>query len=196
MCEAAGITMGSWRSGWEQGWGLQCSSVEGLLLWELGVAHGARIVVCRGREYLLEAEERRFGRVGICLNAREQRDTQGHPKNVGKGGTAQVQGPALHWRGPQCSFPTCDFQDSISLLLEAVRTKNEELAQTWKKSEQWATIEQLCSKRGVPGAGCPSGRGSLVPWQSWLGVVWSHSQAATEAAGGMWGGSCSMVMES
>ncbi|KFO52971.1 Nuclear protein localization protein 4, partial [Corvus brachyrhynchos] len=47
--------------------------------------------------------------------------------------------------GPQCSFPTCDFQDSISLLLEAVRTKNEELAQTWKKSEQWATIEQLCS---------------------------------------------------
>ncbi|KGL74165.1 Nuclear protein localization protein 4, partial [Tinamus guttatus] len=39
----------------------------------------------------------------------------------------------------------CAFQDSISLLLEAVRTKNEELAQTWKKSEQWATIEQLCS---------------------------------------------------
>ncbi|NXY38733.1 NPL4 protein, partial [Pomatorhinus ruficollis] len=40
--------------------------------------------------------------------------------------------------------------DSISLLLEAVRTKNEELAQTWKKSEQWATIEQLCSTVGVP----------------------------------------------
>lgn len=41
----------------------------------------------------------------------------------------------------------CGFlQDSISLLLEAVRTRNEELAQTWKKSEQWATIEQLCSK--------------------------------------------------
>lgn len=38
------------------------------------------------------------------------------------------------------------FQDSISLLLEAVRTRDEELAQTWKKSEQWATIEQLCSK--------------------------------------------------
>lgn len=38
------------------------------------------------------------------------------------------------------------LQDSISLLLEAVRTKNEELAQTWKKSEQWATIEQLCSE--------------------------------------------------
>uniref|UniRef100_A0A8C5U9T6 Nuclear protein localization protein 4 homolog n=1 Tax=Malurus cyaneus samueli TaxID=2593467 RepID=A0A8C5U9T6_9PASS len=72
------------------------------------------------------------------------------------------------------------LRDSISLLLEAVRTKNEELAQTWKKSEQWATIEQLCSKRGIPGAGGPSGRG--VPWQSWLGVVWSCSQAATEAA--------------
>lgn len=63
----------------------------------------------------------------------------------------------------QCSFSTCDFQDSISLLLEAVRTKNEELAQTWKKSEQWATIEQLCSKRGVPRAGCPSGRGVPCP---------------------------------
>ncbi|XP_054112577.1 nuclear protein localization protein 4 homolog isoform X5 [Callithrix jacchus] len=37
------------------------------------------------------------------------------------------------------------LQDSISLLLEAVRTRNEELAQTWKRSEQWATIEQLCN---------------------------------------------------
>ncbi|KAG7491224.1 hypothetical protein MATL_G00000680 [Megalops atlanticus] len=35
-------------------------------------------------------------------------------------------------------------QDSIDLLLDAVKTSNEELAQTWKKSEQWATIEQLC----------------------------------------------------
>ncbi|KFQ08205.1 Nuclear protein localization protein 4, partial [Haliaeetus albicilla] len=43
------------------------------------------------------------------------------------------------------SEPPNLVQDSISLLLEAVRTKNEELAQTWKKSEQWATIEQLCS---------------------------------------------------
>lgn len=39
MCEAAGMTMGSWRSGWKQGWGLECSSMEGLHLWELGVAH-------------------------------------------------------------------------------------------------------------------------------------------------------------
>lgn len=38
------------------------------------------------------------------------------------------------------------LQDSIDLLLDAVRTSNEDLAQTWKKSEQWATIEQLCSK--------------------------------------------------
>uniref|UniRef100_A0A8C6T384 Nuclear protein localization protein 4 homolog n=1 Tax=Neogobius melanostomus TaxID=47308 RepID=A0A8C6T384_9GOBI len=36
--------------------------------------------------------------------------------------------------------------DSIGLLLDAVKTSNEDLAQTWKKSEQWATIEQLCSK--------------------------------------------------
>ncbi|KAI2585619.1 NPLOC4 isoform 13, partial [Pan troglodytes] len=42
------------------------------------------------------------------------------------------------------------LQDSISLLLEAVRTRNEELAQTWKRSEQWATIEQLCSSRHSP----------------------------------------------
>ncbi|XP_032097241.1 nuclear protein localization protein 4 homolog isoform X2 [Cebus imitator] len=41
------------------------------------------------------------------------------------------------------------LQDSISLLLEAVRTRNEELAQTWKRSEQWATIEQLCSTVGL-----------------------------------------------
>ena len=38
------------------------------------------------------------------------------------------------------------LQDSIGLLLDAVRTSNEDLAQTWKKSEQWATIEQLCSE--------------------------------------------------
>lgn len=38
------------------------------------------------------------------------------------------------------------LQDSIGLLLDAVRTSNEDLAQTWKKFEEWATIEQLCSK--------------------------------------------------
>lgn len=38
------------------------------------------------------------------------------------------------------------LQDSIDLLLDAVKTSNEDLAQTWKKSEQWATIEQLCSE--------------------------------------------------
>uniref|UniRef100_A0AAX7TW01 NPL4 homolog, ubiquitin recognition factor n=1 Tax=Astatotilapia calliptera TaxID=8154 RepID=A0AAX7TW01_ASTCA len=40
------------------------------------------------------------------------------------------------------------LRDSIGLLLEAVKTSNEDLAQTWKKSEQWATIEQLCSTVG------------------------------------------------
>lgn len=74
---------------------------------------------------------------------------------------------------PGADFPllfVCGLQDSISLLLEAVRTKNEELAQTWKKSEQWATIEQLCSKKGArgrapsplgPGTG-PRARGKLI----------------------------------
>ncbi|MEQ2187225.1 Nuclear protein localization protein 4 [Goodea atripinnis] len=40
------------------------------------------------------------------------------------------------------------LRDSIGLLLDAVKTSNEQLAQTWKKSEQWATIEQLCSTEG------------------------------------------------
>lgn len=40
------------------------------------------------------------------------------------------------------------LSDSIDLLLDAVKTSNEDLAQTWKKSEQWATIEQLCSTVG------------------------------------------------
>uniref|UniRef100_A0A6Q2Z1I8 Nuclear protein localization protein 4 homolog n=1 Tax=Esox lucius TaxID=8010 RepID=A0A6Q2Z1I8_ESOLU len=38
------------------------------------------------------------------------------------------------------------LKESIGLLLDAVKMKDEELAQTWKNSEQWATIEQLCSK--------------------------------------------------
>ena len=73
-------------------------------------------------------------------------------------------------------FPSYGFQDSISLLLEAVRTKNEEHAQTWKKSEQWATIEQLCSKKGGPsgrGVPCPSGQG----WAKVAGGWWLHSAA-------------------
>uniref|UniRef100_A0A3Q3LW01 Nuclear protein localization protein 4 homolog n=1 Tax=Mastacembelus armatus TaxID=205130 RepID=A0A3Q3LW01_9TELE len=40
------------------------------------------------------------------------------------------------------------LRDSIGLLLDAVKTSNEDLAQTWKKSEQWATIEQLCGTVG------------------------------------------------
>lgn len=63
--------------------------------------------------------------------------------------------PYLCWRLPfywpslPLSHPSvcvCFLQDSIGLLLDAVKTSNEELAQTWKKSEQWATIEQLCSE--------------------------------------------------
>ncbi|KAL4658201.1 hypothetical protein GN956_G2963 [Arapaima gigas] len=45
------------------------------------------------------------------------------------------------------------LRDSIGLLLDAVRTSNEDLAQTWRRSEQWATIEQLCGTVG----GHPSG---------------------------------------
>ncbi|EGW06242.1 Nuclear protein localization protein 4-like [Cricetulus griseus] len=64
------------------------------------------------------------------------------------------------------------LQDSISLLLEAVRTRNEELAQTWKKSEQWATIEQLCSTVGVqlPGLheyGAVGGSARAAPSAMW-----------------------------
>ncbi|KAH0517965.1 Nuclear protein localization protein 4-like protein, partial [Microtus ochrogaster] len=64
------------------------------------------------------------------------------------------------------------LQDSISLLLEAVRTRNEELAQTWKKSEQWATIEQLCSTVGVQ-----------LPGIQEYGAVGGSAHAATSA---MW----------
>nr|KAF6416641.1 NPL4-like protein, ubiquitin recognition factor [Molossus molossus] len=64
------------------------------------------------------------------------------------------------------------LQDSISLLLEAVRTRDEELAQTWKKSEQWATIEQLCSTVGVQ-----------LPGLHEYGAVGGPSHAATAA---MW----------
>ncbi|EDL34745.1 nuclear protein localization 4 homolog (S. cerevisiae), isoform CRA_c [Mus musculus] len=64
------------------------------------------------------------------------------------------------------------LQDSISLLLEAVRTRNEELAQTWKKSEQWATIEQLCSTVGVQ-----------LPGLHEFGAVGGSARAATSA---MW----------
>ncbi|EHB08021.1 Nuclear protein localization protein 4-like protein [Heterocephalus glaber] len=64
------------------------------------------------------------------------------------------------------------LQDSISLLLEAVRTRNEELAQTWKKSEQWATIEQLCSTVGLQ-----------LPGLHEYGAVGGSTRAATTA---MW----------
>lgn len=99
MCEAAGMTVGSWRSGWEQGQGLECSSMEGLHLWKLGLARSATTLSHRGRECLLEAEERSFWGVRICLNAGEQRDKLRHPKDVRKGGTGQIQGPALHLEG-------------------------------------------------------------------------------------------------
>lgn len=52
------------------------------------------------------------------------------------------------------------LQDSIGLLLDAVRTSNEDLAQTWKKSEQWATIEQLCSKSALISTGTAKRAGS------------------------------------
>lgn len=54
------------------------------------------------------------------------------------------------------------LQDSIGLLLDAVKTSNEDLAQTWKKSEQWATIEQLCSKLLPVKRGTFSGKPSIL----------------------------------
>lgn len=83
----------------------------------------------------------------------------------------------------QHHFPSYHFQDSISLLLEAVRTKNEELAQTWKKSEQWATIEQLCSKKG----------GSLWELGGSCAMGWSWAEAAR---GPDERKSCSLVLSS
>lgn len=80
----------------------------------------------------------------------------------------------------------CGFQDSISLLLEAVRTKNEELAQTWKKSEQWATIEQLCSKKGGSGP-CPLTPRARGWWEGAVGSISAPSGAGGAGLGSLWG---------
>uniref|UniRef100_A0A3P9MJL3 Nuclear protein localization protein 4 homolog n=1 Tax=Oryzias latipes TaxID=8090 RepID=A0A3P9MJL3_ORYLA len=66
------------------------------------------------------------------------------------------------------------LRDSIGLLLDAVKTSNEDLAQTWKKSEQWATIEQLCSTvGGQPSSSLGYGAmgGASVPASS--SAMWS-----------------------
>ena len=131
----------------------------------------------------------------------------GQPKGLGERSSssavprlAEEGSEALPWsqlqaaarRRVQCSSPTDHFQDSISLLLEAVRTKNEELAQTWKKSEQWATIEQLCSKKGVgvPLGGGPSGQG-------WAELAGGRTALLSNGCGGCWSlgqeQSCSLV---
>uniref|UniRef100_A0A8C9REA0 NPL4 homolog, ubiquitin recognition factor n=1 Tax=Scleropages formosus TaxID=113540 RepID=A0A8C9REA0_SCLFO len=39
-------------------------------------------------------------------------------------------------------------RDNIGLLLDDVRTSDEDLAQTWRRSDQWATTEQLWGKSG------------------------------------------------
>uniref|UniRef100_A0A3Q3LT35 Nuclear protein localization protein 4 homolog n=1 Tax=Mastacembelus armatus TaxID=205130 RepID=A0A3Q3LT35_9TELE len=57
------------------------------------------------------------------------------------------------------------LRDSIGLLLDAVKTSNEDLAQTWKKSEQWATIEQLCGKSPAP-------LSFQVQWADSLPALW------------------------
>ncbi|XP_061611349.1 nuclear protein localization protein 4 homolog isoform X1 [Phyllopteryx taeniolatus] len=49
------------------------------------------------------------------------------------------------------------LRDSIGLLLDAVKTSDEDLADAWKKSEQWATIEQLCGTVGGQPSSGPAG---------------------------------------
>uniref|UniRef100_A0A671XHL2 Nuclear protein localization protein 4 homolog n=1 Tax=Sparus aurata TaxID=8175 RepID=A0A671XHL2_SPAAU len=73
------------------------------------------------------------------------------------------------------------LSDSIGLLLDAVRTSNEDLAQTWKKSEQWATIEQLCSKSALISAGTVKRAGSQFsfctsPPALWVTGPWAAPQ--------------------
>ncbi len=41
------------------------------------------------------------------------------------------------------------FQNYISTLLDAVRTKDEDSAYHWFKSEEWATVEQLMQATGM-----------------------------------------------
>uniref|UniRef100_A0A8C4EYJ5 Nuclear protein localization protein 4 homolog n=1 Tax=Dicentrarchus labrax TaxID=13489 RepID=A0A8C4EYJ5_DICLA len=77
------------------------------------------------------------------------------------------------------------LRDSIGLLLDAVRTSNEDLAQTWKKSEQWATIEQLCSKSQsqtltrfyLPGLSLARVRLAGSPPALWVTGPWAAHQS-------------------
>ncbi|XP_077359345.1 nuclear protein localization protein 4 homolog [Festucalex cinctus] len=70
------------------------------------------------------------------------------------------------------------LRDSIGLLLDAVKTCDEDLADTWKKSEQWATIEQLCGTVG----GQPSSSSSSVAFASLGGP----SSSAPPSSSSMW----------
>lgn len=79
------------------------------------------------------------------------------------------------------------------MLLEAVRTKNEELAQTWKKSEQWATIEQLCSKKGGRLGRGPLGQGWAEPAGGCAVLLSSHCGGCCRVG---WEESCSLIPSS
>ncbi|XP_057682181.1 nuclear protein localization protein 4 homolog [Corythoichthys intestinalis] len=66
------------------------------------------------------------------------------------------------------------LRDTIGLLLDAVKTSDEELAETWKKSEQWATIEQLCGTVGGQPSGSMGSDGTVDPSASPLSsAMWS-----------------------
>lgn len=160
-------------------------------------------------------EREEFGALGVCLNAGGSRRDKLHlapwsgthwgtQRAVWEGAAAQpgcgwwrragkgasrLTAPARECRAVSSTcHPSCGFQDSISLLLEAVRTKNEELAQTWKKSEQWATIEQLCSKKGGSlWEGLSPGRRSLVPWVGGKAVPQSRAAPTALRRGAGWG---------
>ncbi|XP_044759082.1 nuclear protein localization protein 4 homolog isoform X2 [Coccinella septempunctata] len=58
------------------------------------------------------------------------------------------------------------MQDYMGPLLEAIRTKNVELANEWSRSEQWATVEQLIAASSPP----PSRPGSVAAGGISVGV--------------------------
>ncbi|KAK9887860.1 hypothetical protein WA026_000168 [Henosepilachna vigintioctopunctata] len=63
------------------------------------------------------------------------------------------------------------MKEYMGPLLEAIRTKNIELAEEWARSEHWATVEQLIAASSPP----PSRPGSVVGGSVSVGVGGSSS---------------------
>lgn len=88
----------------------------------------------------------------------ENRFIDGHVQDFG------VLVSYLHQRGPEkflelvsdfhlliyiATMDMLPLKDALEPLLEAVKTKNRDLADQWSRSEQWATVEQIAAAQGM-----------------------------------------------